>query len=92
MYRNLKAEIARRGISRKELATVIGCTEGTISMKMNEKSSFTIAQDGFRWMDYNTDWWMTLAPGDNVLRLTADEGRENMTVTITAPKGVASNV
>lgn len=51
-----------------------------------------IAQDGFRWMDYNTDWWMTLAPGDNVLRLTADEGRENMTVTITAPKGVASNV
>lgn len=44
MYRNLKAEIARRGISRKELATVIGCTEGTISMKMNEKSSFTIPE------------------------------------------------
>lgn len=49
-------------------------------------------QDGFRWMDYDTDWWMTLAPGDNVLRLTAEEGRENLTVTITAPKGVASNV
>lgn len=50
------------------------------------------AQDGFRWMDIDTDWWMTLSPGDNVLRLTADEGRENMTATITAPKGVASGV
>lgn len=40
MYCNLRAEIARRGISRKELAAVIGCTEGTLSMKMNEKSSF----------------------------------------------------
>ena len=50
------------------------------------------AQDGFRWMDIDTDWWMTLSPGDNVLRLTADDGRENMTATITAPKGVASGV
>ena len=50
------------------------------------------AQDGFRWMDIDTDWWMTLSPGDNVLRMTADEGRENMTATITAPKGVASGV
>lgn len=44
MYCNLKAEIARKGISRKELATVIGCTEGTLSMKINEKSSFTIPE------------------------------------------------
>ncbi|PWM58597.1 MAG: DNA-binding protein [Subdoligranulum variabile] len=44
MYCNLRAEIARRGISRKELAAVIGCTEGTLSMKMNEKSSFTIPE------------------------------------------------
>lgn len=50
------------------------------------------AQDGFRWMDIDTDWWMTLSPGDNILRLTADDGRENMTATITAPKGVASGV
>ena len=49
-------------------------------------------EDGFRYMDVDTDWWMTLEPGDNVLRLTADSGRENLTVTIAAPKGVASNV
>lgn len=49
-------------------------------------------RDGFRLMDYDTDWWMRLNPGNNVLRLTADYGRENMTATITAPKGVASNV
>ena len=50
------------------------------------------SQDGFRFMDADTDWWMTLSPGDNVLRLTAEEGRENLTATITAPKGVASGV
>lgn len=49
-------------------------------------------QDGFRFMDINTDWWMTLSPGDNVIRLTADEGRENLTASISAPKGVASSV
>ena len=43
-------------------------------------------------MDINTDWWMTLSPGDNVIRLTADEGRENLTASISAPKGVASSV
>ena len=35
---------------------------------------------------------LTLDPGDNVLRLTADEGRENLTATVTAPKGVAAGV
>lgn len=50
------------------------------------------SQDGFRFMDADTDWWMTLSPGANVLRLTAEEGRENLTATITAPKGVASGV
>ena len=49
-------------------------------------------QDGFRFMDINTDWWMTLSPGDNVIRLTADEDRENLTASISAPKGVASSV
>ena len=48
--------------------------------------------NGFRWLDYDSDLWMTLAPGANVLRLTADEGRENLTVTIHAPKGVAAGV
>lgn len=48
--------------------------------------------NGFRWLDYDSDLWMTLAPGENVLRLTADEGRENLTAVITAPKGVAAGV
>ena len=48
--------------------------------------------NGFRWLDYDSDLWMTLAPGSNVLRLTADEGRENLTATIHAPKGVAAGV
>ena len=48
--------------------------------------------NGFRWLDYDSDLWMTLAPGANVLRLTADEGRENLTATIHAPKGVAAGV
>ena len=48
--------------------------------------------NGFRWLDYDSDLWMTLDPGDNVLRLTADEGRENLTATVTAPKGVAAGV
>lgn len=49
-------------------------------------------ENGFRWLDYDSDLWMTLAPGENVLRLTADEGRENLTAVITAPKGVAAGV
>lgn len=48
--------------------------------------------NGFRLLDIDSDLWMTLAPGDNVLRMTADEGRENLTVSISAPKGVASSV
>ena len=48
--------------------------------------------NGFRWLDYDSDLWMTLTPGANVLRLTAEEGRENLTATIRAPKGVAAGV
>jgi hypothetical protein len=35
---------------------------------------------------------MMLTPGDNVLRMTADEGNENLTAIVMAPKGVASGV
>lgn len=44
MYRNLKAEIARKSVSRKQLAAVIGCSEGTFSQKINERSSFSIPE------------------------------------------------
>lgn len=43
-------------------------------------------------LDIDSDLWMMLAPGDNVLRMTADEGNENLTAIVTAPKGVASGV
>lgn len=42
MYRNLEAEIARAGVTRKDLARVLGCSLGTVSMKMTGKSPFTI--------------------------------------------------
>ena len=48
--------------------------------------------NGFRLLDIDSDLWMMLAPGDNVLRMTADEGNENLTAIVTAPKGVASGV
>lgn len=48
--------------------------------------------NAFRLLDIDSDLWMTLAPGDNILRMTAEEGRENLTATVTAPKGVASGV
>lgn len=48
--------------------------------------------NGFRLLDIDSDLWMMLTPGDNVLRMTADEGNENLTAIVTAPKGVASGV
>lgn len=48
--------------------------------------------NGFRLLDIDSDLWMMLKPGDNVLRMTADEGNENLTAIVTAPKGVASGV
>lgn len=48
--------------------------------------------NGFRLLDIDSDLWMMLTPGDNVLRMTSDEGNENLTAIVTAPKGVASGV
>lgn len=44
MYRNLEAEIARSGVTRKEIANVIGCTVGTVCQKLNGKSAFTLPE------------------------------------------------
>lgn len=44
MYRNLEAEIARSGVTRKEIANVIGCTVGTVCQKLNGKSAFTLSE------------------------------------------------
>lgn len=41
MYPNLNAEMARLGITRKELAQKINMAEATLSFKMNGKTKFT---------------------------------------------------
>ena len=71
-------------------AAVISTLEGERGCTYRQSDGTEV--NGFRWLDYDSDLWMTLAPGANVLRLTADEGRENLTVTIHAPNGVAAGV
>ena len=44
MYRNLEAEIVRKGASRKEVAAFLGCTVSTLSLKMTEKTPFTLPE------------------------------------------------
>lgn len=44
MYRNLEAEIVRKGSSRKEVAAFLGCTVSTLSLKMTEKTPFTLPE------------------------------------------------
>ena len=41
MYQTLKAEMARKNITNKSLATLLGKTEQTISFKMNGKNKET---------------------------------------------------
>lgn len=71
-------------------AAVISTLEGERGCTYRQSDGTEV--NGFRWLDYDSDLWMTLAPGANVLRLTADEGRENLTATIHATKGVAAGV
>lgn len=42
MYPNLRAEMARKGLTGKELAKVAGMTNATFSQKCNGKYSFTL--------------------------------------------------
>ena len=42
MYPNLRAEIARRGVTLSQLAEVIGVTLQTMSKKINGGSEFTL--------------------------------------------------
>lgn len=44
MYRNLEAELARKQISRKELAEKLGITATTLSFKLNGKSKFSLEE------------------------------------------------
>lgn len=42
MYRNLEAEIARKGIHKKEIAGVWDCRQATVYDKLNGKSKITL--------------------------------------------------
>lgn len=44
MYRNLEAELARKQISRKEIAEKLGITATTLSFKLNGKSELSLAE------------------------------------------------
>ena len=44
MYRNLAAEMARNGVTRKDLAHVLGCTVGTVGQKLTGKTDFNFAE------------------------------------------------
>ena len=44
MFPNLDAEMARRKITRAELAEMIKVTPGTLSLKLNGKSPLTLAE------------------------------------------------
>lgn len=44
MFRNLLAEMARRKVTAKDLAEKLGITDGTMSGKMNGKSSFSLKE------------------------------------------------
>ena len=68
-----------------------------ISTVSGERGCTYYAEDGtetnaFADLDINSDLEMTLKPGSNILRFTADSGRDNVTATVKAPSGVASNV
>lgn len=42
MYRNLEAELARKGITKTKVARELGLTLGTLSLKLNGKSHLTL--------------------------------------------------
>ncbi len=44
MYRNLEAEMKRKGITQKELAGFLKKDESTISLKMSGKRGFTLGE------------------------------------------------
>lgn len=44
MFRNLEAELARAGLSKKKLAQGIGCTPSTLSMKLSGKAPITLSE------------------------------------------------
>ena len=48
-YLNLKAELARKGISIEEVSKVLGIHRNSVSNKINGDTSFTVGNDGGAW-------------------------------------------
>jgi transcriptional regulator with XRE-family HTH domain len=44
MYPNLRAEIARKGVTATAIADALVITKGTLSLKMQGKSAFTVPE------------------------------------------------
>lgn len=44
IYRNLAAVMVRNGVTRKDLAQVLGCTVGTVGQKLTGKTDFNFAE------------------------------------------------
>lgn len=43
-YPNLEAELVRAGLTKKDLAPILGCTRSTLSLKLNGKSPLTLLE------------------------------------------------
>lgn len=44
MYPNLRAEMARYNITNADLAATLGCTNSTMSLKLNKKGRLTLTE------------------------------------------------
>ena len=44
MYPNLNAEMARRGLTQREIAPLLGIKTSTLSLKFNGKSGFSLKE------------------------------------------------
>ena len=44
MFRNLEAELARSGMTKQRLASEIGCTPSTLSLKLCGRSPITLSE------------------------------------------------
>lgn len=44
MFRNLEAELARCNLTRRELASKLGCTPSTLSLKLNDKAPLSLKE------------------------------------------------
>lgn len=44
MFRNLEAELARSGLTKRDVALKLGCTPSTLSLKLNGKAPLSLLE------------------------------------------------